>query len=102
MGADTVTKKLHDGPSGDITQEIVPGFSASPIRYTIVAPTADITWKLFGGSCYVALDGIRKGSTPDSSSSTANGNFSAVRGQVITGSCQYPSGSRIVITEHFE
>ena len=99
VGADTVRKKLHDGPSGDITQKIVPGFY--DIQYTIMAPTADITWSLFGGDCYVKLDGITKGSTPSPSQSRANGNFSAVRGQVITGVCQYQSGSAINITEHF-
>lgn len=101
VGADTVLKKLHDGPSGDITQKLVPGFY--DIQYTIMAPTADVTWKLFGSHGYVKLDGISKGYIPDGSpsQSRANGNFSAVRGQVITGICQYQSGSEINITEHF-
>lgn len=97
-GADTVFP--FSSYSGDIVQNIVPGFN--PIRYTIVAPTADITWRLFGGDCYVKLDDVIKGSTPSTSQSTANGDFSAVRGQVITGVCQYPSGSYINITEHFD
>ena len=97
-GADTVFP--FSSYSGDITQNIVPG--SNPIRYTIIAPTADITWRLFGGDCYVKLDNVIKGSTPSISQSTANGDFSAVRGQVITGVCQYPSGSYINITEHFD
>lgn len=99
-GADTVHP--FNVYSGDTSQFIhLAGAYGKPTAYTVLAPSADITWSLFGGDCYIRLDNITKGSTPSASQSRASGSFQAVKGQVITADAQYSSGSYMTIIEHF-